>query len=100
MFCLIIGMELTIGNVNDVPRKMDHNICGWHSSSNFGFRMLNFTSFTSKGVPFCNMLKGKIQGVHSFYKLLLFLFHLLSLTLFLLLCFIVGEEVADYDTLQ
>ena len=47
--CLIIGMELTVGNVNDVPRKMDHNICGWHSSSNFGFRMLNFTNFTSKG---------------------------------------------------
>ena len=42
-------MELTVGNVNDVPRKMDHNICGWHSSSNFGFRMLNFTNFTSKG---------------------------------------------------
>ena len=61
MFCLIIGLELTVGNVNDVPRKMDHNICGWHSSSNFGFRMLNFTSFTSKGVPFCNMLKGEIR---------------------------------------
>ena len=30
------------------------------------------------------------QGVHSIYQLLLFLFHLFSLTLFLLLCFIVG----------
>ena len=40
------------------------------------------------------------QGVHSIYQLLLFPFHLFSLTLFLLLCFIVGEEVADYDTLQ
>ena len=41
-----------------------------------------------------------IQGVHFIYQLLLFPFHLFSLTLFLLLCFIVGEEVADYDTLQ
>ena len=40
------------------------------------------------------------QGVHFIYQLLLFPFHLFSLTLFLLLCFIVGEEVADYDTLQ
>ena len=29
------------------------------------------------------------QGVNSIYQLLLFLFHLFSLTLFLLLCFIV-----------
>ena len=41
-----------------------------------------------------------VQGVHFIYQLLLFPFHLFSLTLFLLLCFIVGEEVADYDTLQ
>ena len=40
------------------------------------------------------------QGVHFIYQLLLFPFHLFFLTLFLLLCFIVGEEVADYDTLQ
>ena len=40
------------------------------------------------------------QGVHFIYQLLLFPFHLFSLTLFLLLYFIVGEEVADYDTLQ
>ena len=40
------------------------------------------------------------QGVHFIYQLLLFSFHLFSLTLFLLPCFIVGEEVADYDTLQ
>ena len=40
------------------------------------------------------------QGVNSIHQLLLFPFHLFSLTHFLLLCFIVGEEVADYDTLQ
>ena len=34
------------------------------------------------------------QGVNSIYQLLPFLFHLFSLTLFLLLCFIVGEKLS------
>ena len=34
----------------------------------------------------------RLQGVHFIYLLLLFSFHLFSLTLFLLRCFIVGEE--------
>ena len=48
----------------------------------------------------CFDLSYIFQGVDFIYQLLLFPFHLFSLTLFLLLCFIVGEEVADYDTLQ
>ena len=36
-----------------------------------------------------------IQGVHSIYQLLLFFFHLFSLTLLLLLCFIVGEKLSN-----
>ena len=51
-------------------------------------------------ILYSNFCCWKIQGVHFIYQLLLFSFHLFSLTLFLLLCFIVGEEIADYDTLH
>ena len=39
-----------------------------------------------------SMLQNQKQGVHFIYQLLLFPFHLLSLNLFLLLCFIVGIQ--------
>ena len=51
---------------------------------------------TTIALTFLTHIISDIDGV----QLLLFPFHLFSLTLFLLLCFIVGEEVADYDTLQ
>ena len=87
MFCLIIGMELTLGNVNDVPRKMDHNICGWHSSSNFGFRMLNFTNFTSKGRLKSGVMihRGILSVLVFVFKfgeniaMILFMFHFLNI---------------------
>ena len=41
---------------------------------------------------YCGHGCGSGQGVHFIYQLLLFPFHLFSLTLFLLLCFIVGEK--------
>ena len=45
--------------------------------------------------PFLSKKVGwpcSVQGVNSIYRLLLFLFHLFSLTLSLLLCFIIGDR--------
>ena len=40
-------------------------------------------------------LLGFSQGIHSIYQLLLFLFHLFSLTLFLLLCFLAFQKLSN-----
>ena len=49
----------------------------------------------------CKSEAPPTQGVNSIYLLLLFLFFFsFFLTFFLILCFKVGEELADYDTIQ